>query len=196
MLAFLEACLGRRRSPLAPAMAGLLEVRRPTGVKALDAGEGWRITTHEDDELVWKDGLTNAYASFIGYSTRSGLGAVLMSNAANRADRLNLLGRYLLNSGRRLPAVHRQVSIDPAILASYAGRYQLTPVLVMTVTDVGGRLLVQTTGQRAYELFPEGEAAFFYRAVDAQITFDPGPDGDVVALILYQNGTTKRASRV
>jgi len=196
MLAFLEACLGRRRSPLAPAMAGLLEVRRPTGIKALDAGEGWLITTHDDDELAWKDGLTNAYASFIGYSTRSGLGMVLMSNAANRADRLNLLGRYLLNPGRRLPAVHRQVSIDPALLEKYVGRYQLTPALVMTVTDAGGRLLVQTTGQRAYDLFPEGEAAFFYRAVDAQLTFEPGPDGDAAALVLYQNGTTKRASRV
>ena len=196
MLAFLEACLGRRSSPLAPAIAELLKVRRPTGVKTLDAGEGWLVTTFDDDELVWKDGLTNAHASFIGYSTRSRLGIVLMSNAAERADRLNLLGRYLLNPARRLPVVHREVSIDPALLERYVGRYQLTPALVMTVTNTGGRLLVQTSGQRAYELFPEGEASFFYRALDAQIYFEPGPDGDATALLLYQNGATKRASRV
>jgi len=130
MLAFLEACLGRRQNPLTLAMAGLLDVRRPTGVKTLDAGEGWLITTHNDDELVWKDGLTNAYSSFVGYSTRSGLGVVLMSNTANWTNRLSLLGRHMLNPTRVPPAVHHQTQISPAYLSNLVGCYELIPELI------------------------------------------------------------------
>jgi len=66
----------------------------------------------------------------------------------------------------------------------------------MNVTEADGHLMVQSTGQKAYELFLESETAFFYRAVDAHITFEPDPDGHAVALVLHQNGMDRRAPRI
>ena len=44
MLTFLEAFLGYRESPLAPAMKAMLEVRRPAGKTKIEVGLGWIIT--------------------------------------------------------------------------------------------------------------------------------------------------------
>jgi serine-type D-Ala-D-Ala carboxypeptidase/endopeptidase len=105
------------------------------------------------------------------------------------------LGRRLLNPNFPLPALHRQAPIDPAKLRAYAGRYPLTPRFVLTVTPRDGRLMVQATGQDEYEVFPESETQFFYRVVDAQITFELAPDGTASALVLHQNGRSRRGVR-
>lgn len=80
LLGFLDACRGRRGTPLAHALASLLEVRRPTGVPMLVAAEGWFVLDRPGDELVWKDGGTYGYSSLIGWSPRTGRAAVLLAN--------------------------------------------------------------------------------------------------------------------
>lgn len=92
--------------------------------------------------------------------------------------------------------MRRQVAIDAAALDAYAGRYALTPQFVLTVTPRDGRLMVQATGQDEFEVYPEGGARFFYRIVDAQITFEREPGGSVLALVLHQNGRDRRGVRL
>ena len=43
MLTFIEAFLGYRESPLAPAMKAMLEVRRPVGQTKFEIGLGWNV---------------------------------------------------------------------------------------------------------------------------------------------------------
>jgi hypothetical protein len=105
--------------------------------------------------------------------------AVLLSNTASSATAPAL--RHLLNTNFRLPALHRQVPIDPEKLTAYAGRYPLTPRFVLTVTPTDGHLMVESTGQDEYGVFPESDTRSFYRVVDAQITFELAPDGTVIA---------------
>jgi hypothetical protein len=72
----------------------------------------------------------------------------------------------------------------------------MTPQFVLTVTPTNGRLMVQATGQPELDVFPESETQFFYRAVDAQLTFELNADGYATALVLHQNGRNRRATRV
>jgi serine-type D-Ala-D-Ala carboxypeptidase/endopeptidase len=191
MIRFLDACQGKQKNDLSPVIASLLEVRRQTDVKGMYAAAGWFVETVHGDELVVKDGGTGGYATFIGYSARTGIAAVLLANAANW-DTTPRLGRHLLNTKVPLPTLHRQIPIDPAKLGIYAGRYALTPKFVLTVTPKDGRLMVQATGQPEYEVFPESDTRFFYRVVDAQITFELAPDGTASVLVLHQNGRDQR----
>lgn len=195
LLCFLDACQGRRDTSLAPALASLLDVRRQTDQRGVYAAAGWFVQTAHDDELVWKDGGTGGYATFVGYSARTRVAVVLLSNAASWYG-TPALGRHLLNANFPLPTLHRQVSIDPAKLDAYAGRYPLTPNFVLTVTPRDGRLMVQATGQDEYEVFPESDTRFFYRVVDAQITFELASDGTASALVLHQNGRNQRGTRL
>jgi hypothetical protein len=44
-------------------------------------------------------------------------------------------------------------------------------------------------------VFPESEKDFFYKVVDAQITFESDSAGRATELILHQNGMDQRAKR-
>ncbi|HEY1339570.1 MAG TPA: serine hydrolase domain-containing protein, partial [Bryobacteraceae bacterium] len=77
MLTFLEAFLGHRESPLASAMKAMLEVRRPVAKTGFEIGLGWNIL----GEIVWHDGGTGGFRSFIGYEPKARVGVVVLSNA-------------------------------------------------------------------------------------------------------------------
>jgi CubicO group peptidase (beta-lactamase class C family) len=94
---FLEACLGRRQTPLGPALAKLLEIRRPTREHGLEVGLGWFISSGHGDEIVWKDGGSGGFAAFIGFSPVTRQGSILLSNAANW-HYLDDIGMHLINS--------------------------------------------------------------------------------------------------
>ena len=78
----------------------------------------------------------------------------------------------------------------------YAGRYQLAPTFILTVTREGGHLFVEATGQPKFEVFPESEREYFYKVVDAQITFNTDSQGRVMELVLHQNGQDVPARRI
>jgi len=109
----------------------------------------------------------------------------------------------LYQNGRDLPAPKISdepekervaVKIDPKFYDAYAGKYELAPGAVFTVRRDADHLWVQLTGQSFLEVFPESETDFFYKVVDAQITFVKNDKGEVSNLILHQNGdqTAKR----
>jgi CubicO group peptidase (beta-lactamase class C family) len=93
------------------------------------------------------------------------------------------------------PAAPKEARVDPALYDSYAGRYDLAPGFVLTVTREGESLMVQATGQQRFEIFPTSETEFFYKVVDARITFVKGPDGQVDVIVLHQGGRDMPAKR-
>ncbi len=69
------------------------------------------------------------------------------------------------------------------------------PGFFIAVTRDGGQLSAQLTGQPAFPIFPSSPTEFFYRVVDARITFRV--EGDrVVGLTLHQGGRDLPARRL
>lgn len=195
LLKFLEMSLGNKPSPLAQAMAMTVGERHPTERPRVEVALGWFLSTSYRDEIAWKDGGTGGYASFIGFSTKSRRASILLSNTANYGSNLKL-GVHLINPAYALAKLHRQIAVAPAVLAAYVGRYELDPNFVLTVRADGSRLFVQATGQSEFEAFAESETDFFYRVVDAQITFDRPDAGMAPSLTLHQNGKDRPGKRV
>jgi serine-type D-Ala-D-Ala carboxypeptidase/endopeptidase len=137
------------------------------------------------------------YASWAAIVPELGVGVVVLSNTAT--DAVTVVGeqvtRVACGGEVKLPAARRVVEIDRAVLESYAGTYAITPDFVLTVTLENGRLMVGATGQEKFPIFAESKTKFFYRVVDAQITFVPDEDGKVNRLILHQNGRDVPAVR-
>lgn len=86
-------------------------------------------------------------------------------------------------------------AIDPTLYPEYGGFYRLD-TLAYVITPREGRLFSRLTGQPELEIFPEDVDRFFYRAVQAQITFTRDEDGAVSGLVLHQNGHEQFAPRV
>ena len=195
LFTFLDMCMGNKRTPLADAMAMTLGERRSTGLNGPMVAEGWFVSSRHDDEIAWKDGGTAGYATFIGFSVKTRRASILLSNTADYSANTRL-GMHLVNAGYALPKLRRQVPVDPQILATYVGHYELTPDFALTVRADGDRLFVQATKQQEFEVFAESERDFFYRVVDAQITFDAAENGQTRSLTLHQNGRDRPGRRV
>lgn len=80
------------------------------------------------------------------------------------------------------------ISLPDSVLRRYVGRYQLQPGFVIYVTLRDGQLSARATGQSAAEIYPATATEFFYRVVDARITFNGADDGSVTSLTLHQAG--------
>ena len=81
-----------------------------------------------------------------------------------------------------------EVAIDLAVCDGLVGHYRLWPGFVVTITREGDRLFAQATGQPKLELFARSDRDYFYKAIDAQITFETDPDGHAARLVLHQHG--------
>ena len=92
----LEGATGRRTTALDRAFSALTQLRRPTDKADTLAAAGWFVSPANGDELVWKDGATVGYSSFIGYSARSRSGLILLADG-QCGDTLTPLGKHLLD---------------------------------------------------------------------------------------------------
>jgi CubicO group peptidase (beta-lactamase class C family) len=195
LLKFIQMCLDPADTPAAAAQKMTLSERRPRMAQR-DVGLGWFVSSRFGDELIWKSGGTGGYATFIGYSTKTRRNCVLLSNAADY-DAHIALGTHLVNAEYPPPRTRREVQVDPAVLATYAGRYEISPTFILTVRPDGGRLFIQATAQPEFEVYAESEAEFFYRVVDAQVSFVRPPEGGVApSLTLHQNGKNMPGKRL
>jgi D-alanyl-D-alanine-carboxypeptidase/D-alanyl-D-alanine-endopeptidase len=198
LLNFVAAILGYTKSPLATAMAGMLKVRHSTTIPRTEIALGWHVTTRDGMEIVWHNGGTGGYSSFIGYDEKARIGVVVLSNLHTQAG-LNDLGMHLLDAQVLLigpVALHREIAVDPKRYDGYVGRYQLAPGSVLTITRDGNDLMAQVQGQGKLRIFPEGPSDYFYKAVDAQITFETDASEHAAALVLHQGGQNMRAKRI
>jgi len=201
LLTFLAANLGYVKTPLAPAMADMLKVRRPTPAPNLAVALGWHVLTVNGKEIVWHNGGTAGYRTFIGFDEKARVGVVVLSNAGTVAGPDDI-GRHLLDTALPLlapqapPKTRTETTVDPQVLEKYVGRYQLAPAAIITMTREGSRLFTQLTGQPRFELFAESEKEFFLKVVDAQLTFETDAAGKAVAVVLHQNGRDQRAKRI
>jgi len=185
LLTFLGAHMGfAEKTPLAPAMKTLLSAKYPTGTPRLDIALGWHVlTTPSGREIVWHNGGTGGYHSYIAYDPKARAGVVVLTNMTESIDDLGL---RLLDPETAPP---KDVAVDPAVLERHTGRYQLAPEFFITITREGGKLSLQATGQPKFELFAKNEKEFFLKVVEARVTFEE--DG----LVLHQNGMNQQAKR-
>ena len=94
------------------------------------------------------------------------------------------------------PVAPKEITLDAGVLDRHVGRYQFIPGVVISIRRQGTGLVAQITGQGAAEIYAESERRFFYKVVNAQLTFEPDAQGRTVAVVLHQNGADQRAARL
>lgn len=197
LLLFVSANLAMEKSALTPILLKTHLTQQSTGRAEMEIGLGWHILKKHGSEIIWHNGGTSGYRTFLGFAKAQKRGVVVLSNSTNDIDDI---GRHLLNPKFELaklqPTQERTaIKIDSKISDSYVGNYELTPSFVIAITKEDERVFAQATGQPRFEIFPESEAKFFLTVVDAQISFFKGDNGQVTHLILHQNGVDQMAKK-
>ncbi len=198
MLKFVAANLGLSNSPLLTAMQKTHQPQHDMGTPDVEVGLGWIIQKKFDTEIVWHNGGTGGYHSFIGFDKKKRRGVVVLSNSTNDIDDIGL---HLLESQYPLakietPKERKAIKLDPKIFDAYVGEYQLTPAFILTFSREGDKFFTQATGQQKFELFAQTETDFFIEVVDAQVTFVKDDKGQVTHVVLHQNGRDQPARKI
>jgi CubicO group peptidase (beta-lactamase class C family) len=197
MIAFLSANLELSETPLHAAMEETHTPRIDTDIPDSRIGLGW-ITTSPDEgpSYTWHNGGTGGYRTFAGFCTATRTGVVVLTNSGSKSS--DDIGMHLLNDSEPIQnAVPRtEVDVPETVLQTYAGKYRISNEFTLRVDLRGENLFAQMTRQPALEIFAESETDFFYKAVDAQITFERDGEGKVTGLVIHQGGANTRAERL
>lgn len=182
MLTFLKANVDSMATPLSRTFKHAQAERRETSTPALKIGLGWHILARPAGNVIWHNGGTGGYRTFIGFDAIRRLGVVVLSNLDASVDDI---GFHLLDETYPLQPIQprrMEVAVDSVVLMRYVATYELAPSFQVAVTREAARLFVQATGQPRFPIYAESDSTFFLKVVDAQITFSK--DG----LVLHQNG--------
>ncbi len=195
MLAYVRANMAASSdssaSDLSRAMA-MAHKPRADFANGMRIGLAWLTTP--DGAGHWHNGGTGGFRSYAGFNDDGERGVVVLSNQGTRS--LDEIGFHLLNPGMPLPKAYEQVAVAADKLEDYVGTYQITPQIVFTVKREGDRLEVQLTGQPFAPVFPDKPDHFFYKAVQADISFERTDDGKISGLTLHQGGRDTHADRL
>jgi D-alanyl-D-alanine-carboxypeptidase/D-alanyl-D-alanine-endopeptidase len=95
MLTFLAADLGYAQTPLAQAMAAMMKGDRPRGGGA-EVHLAWLSSNDKGRLIVWHNGKSLGYSSFLGYSPETRVGVVVLSNCGSGPG-VDDVGMHILN---------------------------------------------------------------------------------------------------
>ena len=187
MAIFLEACLGRRETPLRATIDATLQPQREDEDSGSKIGLGWMLFGSAERPIVWHGGATAGSHAFVAFSPQTGAGVAILANSQKASEKLGfgLLGRE--------PPKPRASGVENA--DDYPGRYPLSPAFAITITAVKGALFGQATGQPRFAMRPVSADRFSVVGVAAEVSFERDGDGKVVALVLHQNGRDQRGPR-
>ena len=196
MQAYLKANLAAPAGPLGKAMALAQEPRADFEDAGHNAKIGLVWMTDPRTGIVWHNGSLRGYHAYIGFDRAAKTGVVVLARVADH--NVDILGMHVLqpdavSAPAPWPAA---VSLPAATLDSYVGVYAFKPDFQMTVTRDGERLYAQAGTQPRFRIYPSSPTEFFFKAVDAQITFQADASGKVTRLVLHEGGGDAPAPKI
>jgi CubicO group peptidase (beta-lactamase class C family) len=153
-----------------------------------DVGLGWQL--QRAGNVVWHNGGTGGYSSFIGMQPRQKIGVVVLGNTSS--DYVTQLGfrllKFLGGSEVQPFSLPTKITLSEKQLTPLVGKYRVSPLVVAEVTRDDDQLFIQLTGQPRIKIFPAGETSFFCQVVDAKFDFEADDSGTFTKMVIHQNG--------
>jgi D-alanyl-D-alanine-carboxypeptidase/D-alanyl-D-alanine-endopeptidase len=198
MVKFLAANMGKLPSPL---FAAMKKTQRPLrdAVPFIKVGLGWQIcSAFGVNGLVWHNGGTGGYHSYIGFDPDTRRGVVVLANGASDIDDI---GVYLTGTSDGLeefktPRQREVVKIDSAVFDRYVGRYKFKGKDELLVLSRDGDHFYATESNIRYRILPESESEFFFTAVDTQLSFVKDAKGDFTRVVSHQDGKDEKGEKI
>jgi D-alanyl-D-alanine-carboxypeptidase/D-alanyl-D-alanine-endopeptidase len=187
-----DALLAGPKGPLARAWPLLAGDFMDMPVEGGKIGLALIHTKSGGEESYLHDGGTGGYRSLIQVHPTSGRAAIVLASNATANPARWLAAR---EAEGRPPVTRSEVALPTAVLDQYAGVYTIDKSARFTVIQRGDGLVARLTGQPFFPVFASAKDEFFYKVVDAQLSFHRDAEGKVTDLTLHQNGRDITAAR-
>jgi CubicO group peptidase (beta-lactamase class C family) len=172
---------------------------------SLSWGLGWGRFDSEHGRAFFHTGHDFGWQNYTVTYPDQGIGVVLLSNSDNfesvapqvvqkaigdTRSPFDWLGYVPFDPSQKKeppPPEPITIDIDPAILESYVGIFELTPEDLIHI-KLGDQGLLIGDGQEWMPLYAESETQFFAEMDDARVVFVKDTDGEVIGLSLTIQG--------
>jgi len=189
MLRYLQANMGIGKTALSSAFHLAQQARRDMD-KTDRIGFAWMTRKATPQDVIWHNGTTFGYASFIGFTADRQRGIVILTNVSETVDDLGFAA--LSDSSLR---AYKTVPLDQATLISYVGLYKESNGGLIRVILRKAQLYAQALGEEPLPLFPQAPGEFFTRINGFHLIFRRESNGEIGSLILRQT-TDRIASKL
>lgn len=172
MANFLVANMNGSKSPV-HALLCQCHQQQYSPMPAFAVGLGWMLSTSNQAELVWHNGGTGGFRSYLGFNPKLKKGVVILSNSTE--DWPDEFGLLILDPDYKRPAVDKTLANDPEYLNQFAGSY--------TATLPGGapeqELTIAVFGKLLGSMLSRGEVGMLYPESPGVFGVKGFPDGKV-----------------
>lgn len=193
LLTFVAANVGLKETPLSGALGAAHQMIGSTGIPNVQIALGWHVLTGGEYDIVWHNGETGGYHSFIAFVPDAQTGVVVLSNSHGAIDDI---GFHLLDSSNGLEAFSPDAAVDSATLESYTGKYELEPQLFLDVEYQNGHLTARVGSAQRFTFHAVSETDFFSDVAQTGVRFVKDDQGKVVAALLERGDDQTRARRL
>jgi CubicO group peptidase (beta-lactamase class C family) len=165
-------------------------------------GYGWFISDLRGVKEIGHGGSLSGFISHLVRYPEYNMTVVILMNSAPTKDitpgqtAADLAQVYLWEHMKPAESYTVDTTVNPATYDDYVGRYEFPMGAVMTITRDGNRLFAQLSGQQRFEIFPLSKDTFFWKVVDANITFVRNESGIVTNAIHHQMGREFNAPKI
>jgi CubicO group peptidase (beta-lactamase class C family) len=180
MLAYAAANLDADDGPLQQAMAAARAPRLTVDANTR-IGLIWNTQRYKGRDIVWHDGGTGGFFSFIGLDEARHTAIVVLSNSVR--EPVEDIGFHALDSRLALEPARKAIPLAARVLRRYVGTYDGG----VTITRSGHHLVVDIPGLGSAPLYAQTRTRFFFRVFHAQMVFDLDRHGRVTKVLLRQS---------
>src|SRR3984893_14112211 len=163
-----------------------------------DYAFGLQVHTVNGRKVIDHGGGIEGFNTTLAYYPDDRLTVIVLGNLNGSAPQEIASKLAAVAHGEKvvMPSERKEVPVDPKLFKGYVGRYELAPNFIFTLTREDDHLFAQATGQAMLQIFPESDRDYFFKVVDAQITFVTDSNGRATELILHQGGMDQHAKRI
>lgn len=197
MLRFVQANLIPPPGEIGKALETAWQVhQQPLSKEGLAMGLGWHLA--RDGQTRWHNGQSGGYHAMMLVNRQLETGVVLLTNTATmEVDRLaEDIIRMCAGAPVEPRTFDKPVLVAKEIMQRYIGKYELIPSFVLTVSVEDEKLMVGATGQQTFQVFARSDTEWFYKVVQATLTFEVDEDGNCQSVELFQNGVRQKGKRI
>ena len=195
MLKFVRANLQPPENEIGKTLKLAFKKHRAGQGNDFSMGLGWNLA--RDGSTRWHNGQTAGYHSMLMVNQKLKVALILMTNTGTmEVDQLAEQIIMLLMGKFPKPRKFEDAKeVAEEIMQRYVGRYELAPGFMLTVSLKDGELMVGATNQPTLQVFAKSETEWFYKAVDASLSFELNADNECTAVVLNQNGVKATAKK-
>ncbi len=170
----------------------------------MTSGFGLMIAKHRRIPIISHGGGVAGWTAESAYYPDQRCSVIVLTNAMPPASDLTpqpiaraIANRILEDEFKSVPPPQVDNTIQPKLFPEYIGKYNYSDVqAVMEITVEKDRIFATISGQPPMEILPMAKDQFFWKDVDAEVSFSRNEKGEITSALHSQNGMTIFAPKI